>query len=311
LAAAGATPAETIGRVIERLDKVLEAERPDAVVLLGDTNSCLGAIAAKRRKIPVFHLEAGNRCFDDRVPEEINRRIVDHIADINLVYTEHARRYLLAEGLRPDTIIKTGSPMREVLTFYSSQIAASSALTTLRLERDGYFLVSANREENVDDSDRLASILQTLQSLAETFSKRVLFSTHPRTRVRLENSGLTPGPDVVFIKPLGFFDYVQLQKNSFCVISDSGTVTEEAAILGFPAITVREAHERPEGMDEGTLIMTGLRQDRALDAVRVLKSQPVDATHTPADYLVDNVSVKVVRIILSYVDFVRRTVWSE
>jgi UDP-N-acetylglucosamine 2-epimerase len=310
LDAAGANAAESIGRVIERFDKVLETEQPDAVVVLGDTNSCLGAIAAKRRKIPVFHLEAGNRCFDDRVPEEINRRIVDHIADINLVYTEHARRYLLAEGLRPDRIMKTGSPMREVLTFYGRQIAESTALETHRLERDGYFLVSAHREENVDDSARLATLLQTLNALAEAFSKRVLFSTHPRTRARLEKSGLKAGPLVEFIKPLGFFDYVQLQKNAFCVISDSGTVTEESAILGFPAITVREAHERPEGMDEGTLIMTGLSQERALDAVRVLKSQPADATRAPQDYMVDNVSIKVVRIILSYADFVRRTVWS-
>jgi UDP-N-acetylglucosamine 2-epimerase (non-hydrolysing) len=311
LEAAGATPAQTIALVIERIDKVLEAERPEAVLILGDTNSCLGAIAAKRRRIPVFHLEAGNRCFDDRVPEEINRRIVDHVSDINLVYTEHARRYLLAEGLRPDTVIKTGSPMREVLTYFSAQIEASVALATFQLEPEGYFLVSAHREENVDDKARLAILLETLEALGAAFPKRILFSTHPRTRDRLERYGLSAGPTVEFVKPLGFFDYVQLQRNAFCVISDSGTLTEESSILGFPAVTVRESHERPEGMDEGTLIMTGLDRGRVVDSVNVLRSQRRDATRAPVDYMADNVSTKVVRIILSYVDFVRRTVWYE
>jgi UDP-N-acetylglucosamine 2-epimerase (non-hydrolysing) len=311
LEAAGTTPAQTIALVIERIDKVLETERPEAVLILGDTNSCLGAIAAKRRRIPTFHLEAGNRCFDDRVPEEINRRIVDHVSDINLVYTEHARRYLLAEGLRPDTVIKTGSPMREVLTYFSAQIEASVALTTFQLERDGYFLVSAHREENVDDKARLATLLETLEAVGAAFPKRILFSTHPRTRDRIERYGLSTGPRVEFVKPLGFFDYVQLQRNAFCVVSDSGTLTEESAILGFPAITVRESHERPEGMDEGTLIMTGLDRSRVIDSIRVLTSQRRDSTRAPVDYMADNVSTKVVRIILSYVDFVRRTVWYE
>jgi UDP-N-acetylglucosamine 2-epimerase (non-hydrolysing) len=311
LEAAGTTPAQTIALVIERFDKVLEAERPDAVLILGDTNSCLGAIAAKRRRIPVFHLEAGNRCFDDRVPEEINRRIVDHVSDINLVYTEHARRYLLAEGLRPDTVIKTGSPMREVLTYFSAQIEASVALATFQLERDGYFLVSSHREENVDDEVRLATLLETLETLSTTFSKRILFSTHPRTRGRIEHFGFSAGPSIEFVKPLGFFDYVQLERNAFCVVSDSGTLTEESSILGFPAVAIRESHERPEGMDEGTLIMTGLDRGRVVDSVRVLRSQRADSTRAPVDYLADNVSRKVVRIILSYVDFVRRTVWYE
>ncbi|HJQ10163.1 MAG TPA: UDP-N-acetyl glucosamine 2-epimerase [Gemmatimonadaceae bacterium] len=311
LAAAGESAAETIGNVISHFDKVLAKERPDALVLLGDTNSCLGAIAAKRRRVPIFHLEAGNRCFDDRVPEEINRRIVDHISDINLVYTEHARRYLIAEGIRPDTIIKTGSPMREVLLYYGDRIAASHALSTFGLAGDEYFLVSAHREENVDDASRLTSLLETLDALAETFSKRVLVSTHPRTRARLDSFGLSAGQNVEFMKPLGFFDYAHLQKNAFCVISDSGTLTEEASLLGFPAVMVRESHERPEGMDEGTLVTAGLDKERAIEAVRLVKSQPMKVTRTPVEYMVDNVSIKVIRVLMSYVDFVRRTVWAE
>lgn len=310
LEAACPNAAQTIARVIERFDEVLEREQPDAMLLLGDTNSCLGVIAAKRRKIPIFHMEAGNRCFDFRVPEEINRRIVDHVSDINLVYTEHARRYLLAEGIRPDTVLKTGSPMREVLSHFSSQIDASDVLAKLDLEREGYFVVSAHREENVDDRDRLLMLLQTLETLAAEFGKRVLFSTHPRTRARLEAFGLS-GEGIEFMKPLGFFEYVHLQKNAFCVVSDSGTITEEAAILDFPAVTIRDAHERPEGMDEGTLIMTGLSRDRVVDSVRVIKSQSMVRKHQPTDYAADNVSMKVVRIVLSYTDFVRRTVWYQ
>jgi UDP-N-acetylglucosamine 2-epimerase (non-hydrolysing) len=309
LEAAGATAAETIARVIERFDKVLEAEKPDAMLLLGDTNSCLGAIAAKRRKIPIFHMEAGNRCFDARVPEEINRRIVDHLSDINLVYTEHARRYLLAEGAKPDTVIKTGSPMREVLGHFAPQIAASPVLQSLGLERDGYFLVSAHREENVDDAERLATLVRTLELLSEEFGRKVLFSTHPRTRARLEAARITAAPSIEFVKPLGFFDYVQLQQNAFCVVSDSGTITEEASLLGLRAVTIREAHERPEGMDQGTLIMTGLRSERVLDAVRVVRSQDPGGFAPPPDYGSTNVSQQVVRLILSYTDFVRRTVW--
>ena len=313
LQAAGATPAQTIAHVIERFDAVLEQVRPDAVLILGDTNSCLGVIVAKRRRIPVFHMEAGNRCFDQRVPEEINRRIVDHVSDINLVNTEHARRYLLAEGLRPETIIKTGSPMREVLTTFAPQIAASRVLPTMDLAEDGYFLVSAHREENVDDRARLTKLLAATEALASEFGKRVIFSAHPRTRARLTAFGLEPRPSVELIKPLGFFDYIKAQQHAFCVISDSGTITEEAAILGFPAITPREAHERPEGMDEGTLVMSGLRPERVLQAVSLVQDQ-ARAGFRPRlapDYDVDNVSQKVVRIIASYVDYVNRTVWGQ
>ncbi len=311
LEAAGVSASQTIARVIERLDAVLEDRQPDALLLLGDTNSCLGAIAAKRRRIPIFHMEAGNRCFDLRVPEETNRKIVDHLSDINLVYTEHARRYLLAEGIRPDTVIKTGSPMREVLSHFSRGIEASDAMAAMGLEPEGFFIVSAHREENVDDPARLSMLLGSLDALATKFGKRMLFSVHPRTRARMESFGFSPSASIEFLKPLGFFDYVQLQKNAFCVVSDSGTVTEEAAILGFRAITIRDAHERPEGMDEGTLIMTGLDPERMVHAVAVLRSQPRGTTHEPPDYAADNVSIKVVRIILSYIDFVRRTVWYQ
>lgn len=311
LEAAGATAAQTIGQVIERVDTVLEAVEPDALLILGDTNSCLGAIAAKKRQIPTFHMEAGNRCFDLRVPEEMNRKIVDHISDINLVYTEHARRYLLAEGIRADTIIKTGSPMREVLAHFADSISASDVMTRMSLDPDEFFVVSAHREENVDDEARLRTLLESLDVLASEFGKRILFSVHPRTRARMDRFGITPSPSVEFLKPLGFFDYVQIQKTAFCVVSDSGTLTEEASLLGFPAITIRDAHERPEGMDEGTLIMTGLNSERMVDAVRVVRSQRATAMHEPPDYLADNVSTKVVRIILSYIDFVRRTVWYQ
>jgi UDP-N-acetylglucosamine 2-epimerase (non-hydrolysing) len=311
LDAAGKNAAETIARVIERFDVVLAQERPDAVLILGDTNSCLGVIVAKRRKIPVFHMEAGNRCFDQRVPEEVNRRIIDHVSDINLVYTEHARRYLIAEGLRADSIIKTGSPMREVLTAFATRIAASPILDQLELAEGGYFLVSAHREENVDDRARLSMLLQTLEALAAKYEKRVIFSVHPRTRARLGEFGLTTGQAVEFMKPLGFFDYVKLQQAAFCVVSDSGTLTEESSILGFPAVMLRDSHERPEGMDEATLIMAGLDRERVVDAVRVVRSQHATGLRPPPDYDPLNVSTKVVRIILSYHDFVRRTVWFE
>lgn len=311
LDAAGDSVAQTIGNVIARADEVLAEQKPDAFLILGDTNSCLSVIAAKRRKIPIFHMEAGNRCFDQRVPEEVNRKIIDHTSDINLPYTEHARRYLLAEGIRPDTVIKTGSPMREVLATFESQIAASVVLDRFQLSPQDYFVVSAHREENVDDPLRLATLLETISALAKECCKRVIFSAHPRTRARLEASGLEVGPGIQFMKPLGFFDYNRLQQCAFCVVSDSGTVTEESAILGFPAVTIREAHERPEGMDEGTLVMAGLRRDRVLDAVRVVTSQRECAFRLPPDYEPDNVSKKVVRIILSYTDFVKRTVWFQ
>ena len=311
LNAVGDSTAQTIGNVIARTDEILAQEQPDAFLLLGDTNSGLAVIAAKRRKIPIFHMEAGNRCFDQRVPEEINRKIIDHTSDINLTYTEHARRHLLAEGIRPDTVIKTGSPMREVLTTFAANIAASDVLDRLGLTPDGYFLVSAHREENVDDPARLATLLTTLDALASEYSRRIVFSAHPRTRARIDASGLTVGPAVDFMKPLGFFDYNRLQQSAFCVVSDSGTITEESAILGFPAITLREAHERPEGMDEGILIMTGLRKERVLESVRVVRAQRHEIFQAPLDYAPANVSKKVVRIILSYTDYVKRTVWFE
>jgi len=311
LEAAGATAAETIARVIERFDKVLAEVQPDAMLVLGDTNSCLGVIAAKRRKIPIFHMEAGNRCFDFRVPEEINRRIVDHVSDINLVYTEHARRYLLAEGMRADMVIKTGSPMREVLSTFSQSISRSDVLDRLGLAPGEFFIVSAHREENVDVPERLQALIDTLVALASTFGKRVLFSAHPRTRARIESFGISVPASVEFLMPLGFFDYVKLQTDAFCTVSDSGTITEESAILGFPAITVREAHERPEGMDEGTLIMSSLQADRVIEAVKVVTTQARGVLRAPVDYDAANVSKKVVRLILSYTDFVRRTVWRQ
>ena len=311
LEAAGNGPAETIALVIERFDKVLEEETPDAVLLLGDTNSCLGVISAKRRKIPIFHMEAGNRCFDQRVPEEINRKVVDHLSDINLVYTEHARRYLLAEGIAPDTVIKTGSPMREVLNTYATDIETSDVLPRLGLESGQYFLVSAHREENVDIPERLQQLIDSLSKLSGKYEKRILFSVHPRTRARLEQHGISQVNGIEYMKPLGFFDYIKLQKNAFCVISDSGTVTEEASILGFPAITIREAHERPEGMDEGSVVMTGLNAECILRAVQVVTTQDHSRLHAPADYSSDNVASKVLRIILSYTEFVNRTIWKK
>jgi len=314
LDAVGGTPAETIGLVIARSDAVIAREKPDAVVLYGDTNSCLSVIAAKRRKVPVFHLEAGNRSFDERVPEEINRRLVDHLADVNLTLTEHARRYLLAEGLRPETVIKVGSPMREVLEHYRSKIGASRALETQKLEPGGYFLVSAHREENVDPPERLAELLGTLNALAVRHGRRVIVSTHPRTRKRLEaGEGTLPALDrrIEFLKPFGFPDYVRLETGAAAVLSDSGTLTEEAAILGFPAVMLRDAHERPEGMDEGVAVLAGLGADRVLQAVEVVLAQAAGALRPRdvADYAATEVSRKVVRIVLSYTDYVNRVVW--
>ena len=314
LSAAAATAAETIGNVIAKADALLADEQPDAVLLLGDTNSCLSAIPAKRRRIPVFHMEAGNRCFDDRVPEEVNRRIIDHVSDINLPYTEHARRYLLAEGLSPDRVIRTGSPMGEVLEHYRAKIDASDALTRLGLEPQGYCVASAHREENVDDPDRLAALVDSLNAIAEKTAAPVVVSTHPRTRKRLEaSSGVAKPTDALrFLPPLGFPDWVRLQSEAMCTISDSGTLTEESAILGFPAVMLREAHERPEGMDRGTLVMAGLGRDRVLQAFELVVALAGKGRRTfllPPDYETEAVSKKVVRLILSYVDYVRRTVW--
>ena len=313
LEAAGETAAETIGRVIAKADKVMAAEKPDAVLLLGDTNSCLAAISAKRRKIPIFHMEAGNRCFDLRVPEEINRKIVDHTSDINLTYTEHARRYLLQEGLKPETVIKTGSPMREVLDYYKTEIENATVLDRLELEKGHYIVLSAHREENVDSEENFRELLATLNAVSDQFKKQIIFSTHPRTRKKLESSGhvhLNSG--IQFIKPLGFLDYVNLQVNAFCVVSDSGTITEESSILDFPAVTIRQAHERPEGMDEGTLIMCGLKADRVLESIAVVSRHHADKKRQfrmVPDYEPRNVSKKILRIILSYTDYVNRTVW--
>ena len=307
--------AQTIANIIVSTDKVLETEKPDAFLVLGDTNSCLSAIAAKRRQVPVFHLEAGNRCFDERVPEEINRRIIDHISDINLAYTEHARRYLLAEGIRPETVFKIGSPMREVLAFYRPGIDASQILESLRLAPQEYLVASVHREENIDPEVAFASILHCLNRIAVHFNMRVIVSTHPRTRKRMQESG-TAGldPRIDFAKPMGFLDYVKLQQSAFCVVSDSGTITEECSILGFPAVMIRETHERPEGVDAGALVMAGLAPDRVVESIelvtRQVRSGDFAACSVP-DYAADQVSKKVVRILLSYTDFVNRRTWRK
>lgn len=314
LGAVGENAAQTIARVIEKADQVLEQEQPDALMLYGDTNSCLSVISAKRRKIPVFHMEAGNRCFDQRVPEELNRKVLDHLSDINLVLTEHARRYLLAEGIPADRVIKTGSHMQEVLNHYMPSIEKSDVLRRLDLEPQKYFLLSAHREENVDSPENLQDLLDTLSALVTQYEQPIIISTHPRTRQRLEKLGMD-GLDsrIRFLKPFGFFDYVKLQMEAFCVLSDSGTITEEASLLNLPAITVRNAHERPEGMDEGVLIMSGLKAERVLDAVQVITQQHAAAQvpRVVPDYQVEQVSRKVLRIVLSYVDFVNRVVWSK
>jgi UDP-N-acetylglucosamine 2-epimerase (non-hydrolysing) len=315
LAAAGDNATVTIGSLLLKIDPVLTSEKPDAMLVLGDTNSCLAVIAAKRHKIPVFHMEAGNRCFDERVPEEINRRIIDHISDINLPYTEHARRYLLAEGIRPETVIKTGSPMREVLGYYEGGITASTVLKRLKLVPRDYFVVSAHREENIDNPANLTSLLASLEALSKRFKKRVIVSTHPRTRKKLATVGKAKlPPKVEFLKPLGFFDYVSLQANAYCTLSDSGTLTEESAILAFPAVMIRQAHERPEGMDQGTLIMSGLKPPQVIEAVAISVAQYAGNPQPfspPPDYDAVNVSQKVLRIILSYTDYVNRTVWRK
>lgn len=313
--AAGKNAAETISNVIKKSDELMDRLCPDAVLLYGDTNSCLSVISAKRKKIPIFHMEAGNRCFDQRVPEEINRKIVDHLSDINMPLSEHARRYLLAEGIRPETVIKTGSPMTEVLAFHREEIEKCEILAQEGLVPGEYFIVSTHREENVDSEKNFHDLLESLNAITEKYNKMIIVSTHPRTRKKLESIGfVNSNPLIGFMKPFGFIEYVKLQQNAFCVISDSGTITEEASILHFPAITIRQAHERPEGMDEGTLIMTGLEKRRILDAIDVVVSQysrDKDAIHSIPDYSPDNVSKKVVRIILSYTDYVNRTVWHK
>ena len=315
LDAAGKNAAETIANVIQKSDALMETVKPDAVLLYGDTNSCISVISAKRRKIPIFHMEAGNRCFDQRVPEEINRKIVDHLSDINMPLSEHARRYLLAEGLRPETVIKTGSPMTEVLLYHKDEIERNEVLEKEGLRKGEYFIVSTHREENVDSEKNFSDLLASLNAIVDKYQKKVIVSTHPRTRKKLESIGfVNSNPMIEFMKPFGFMEYVKLQQNAFCVISDSGTITEESSILHFPAITIRQAHERPEGMDEGTLIMSGLDSVRILESVEVVTRQYAegkDVIHSIPDYAADNVSKKVVRIILSYTDYVNRTVWHK
>lgn len=314
LEAAGGSAAETIGRVIIEVDKVLAREQPEAMLILGDTNSCLSVIPAKRRRIPVFHMEAGNRCFDERVPEEINRRIVDHTADINLPYSDIAREYLLAEGLPADRTIKTGSPMFEVLDYYRSGIESSRALEKAGVEPGRYFLVSAHREENVDAERQLRRLHETLNAIAERYDEPVLVSTHPRTRKRIEAHGLEFHPNVRLLKPFGFLDYNALQTMARAVLSDSGTISEESSILGFPALNIREAHERPEAMEEGAVMMVGTGKERVLQGLAIIAEEGRGNSRRlrrVADYSMPNVSDKVLRIILSYTDYVARTVWKE
>jgi UDP-N-acetylglucosamine 2-epimerase (non-hydrolysing) len=314
LDAAGNTPAETIGQLIIKVDQILDKEKPDAVLILGDTNSCLSAIPAKRRKIPIFHMEAGNRCFDQRVPEETNRKIVDHISDINMTYSSIAREYLLREGIAPDRVIKTGSPMFEVLHYYEDKVNQSQILKQLNLTAKNYYVVSAHREENIDSELNFIKLISMLNAVATSYGKRIIVSTHPRTRSRMEAKGIVFDEKVELLKPLGFFDYVFLQKNAYAVLSDSGTITEESSILNFPALNIREAHERPEGMEEAAVMMTGLEIERVFQALAILDEQGQDrrrAVRVVDDYSMPNVSEKVVRLIISYTDYVNRTVWHK
>jgi len=314
LNAAGQNASETIGKVIIAVDLVLAKTRPDALLILGDTNSCLSAIPAKRRKIPIFHMEAGNRCFDQRVPEEINRKIVDHTADVNLTYSSIAREYLLREGLPPDFIIKTGSPMYEVLHYYKAGINDSDVLTRLGLEEEQYFVVSAHREENIDSDINFHKLVNSLNAVAETYKQAVIVSTHPRTQKKVDHKSVTFHPNIRLLKPLGFKDYVKLQIHSRAVLSDSGTISEEASILNFPALNIREAHERPEGMEEAAVIMTGLEAERILQGLSILTLQSSGnerSIRKVADYNMPNVSDKIVRIIHSYTDYVNRVVWRK
>lgn len=311
LGAASTNPSQYIGEVIQKVDKLLDELKPDAVLILGDTNSTLSAIPAKKRHIPIFHMEAGNRCFDQRVPEEINRKIIDHISDINMPYSTIARDYLVNEGIPTNQIIKTGSPMNEVLSYYNSKIESSDILTKMDLKEKDYFLISCHREENVDIDSRLNKLISILNYLGDELNKRVLFSTHPRTRKRIESCGYEISENVELSKPLNFSDYVNLQINSTAVLSDSGTITEETSILGLDSLNIRDSHERPEGMEEGTVMMTGLNLSRVKDAINILQSQSDTKFSKVHDYKSDNVSDKVVRIILSHVDFINRVVWKQ
>ena len=314
LGSAGSNAAETIGNIIIAVDRVLAHELPDAMLVLGDTNSCLAVIPAKRRKIPIFHMEAGNRCFDQRVPEETNRRIVDHTADVNLTYSDIAREYLLREGLSPDLVIKTGSPMFEVLTHYRPQIEASDVLSRLGLQPQGFFVVSTHREENIDSPQTFAKLVDVLTTLAQDHDLPVIVSTHPRTQKRIDSTGVTFPANVHLLKPLGFLDYVKLQMNAHAVLSDSGTINEESSILNFPALNLREAHERPEGMEEAAVMMVGLEVQRVRQALAILETQGRGEQRDlrrVADYSMPNVSDKVLRILHSYTDYVNRVVWRK
>ena len=316
LNAAGESSSETIGNVISKMEKIILDLNPDALLILGDTNSCMAAISAKRRKVPIFHMEAGNRCFDERVPEEILRKIVDHISDINLPYTDIARNYLINEGIKPDRIIKTGSPMKEILNFYEKKIFHSNILKKLQLENNKYFLLSAHREENIDTKENLKKIAYIINAIHDEYNFPVIISTHPRTRKMLEKYKIESNPkkDIRFLKPFGFLDYIKLQVNSYCVISDSGTITEESSILNFPALNLREAHEKPEGFEEASVMMVGLKKERILSALRIVTNQKKGLDRDlriVKDYDLDNVSMKIVRIIESYTDYINRVVWSK
>ncbi|SDS37868.1 UDP-N-acetylglucosamine 2-epimerase (non-hydrolysing) [Formosa sp. Hel1_31_208] len=314
LNAAKGSAIETIGQILINIDPLLEKEHPDAFLVLGDTNSCLAAISAKKRKIPVFHMEAGNRCFDQRVPEETNRRIVDHLADINLTYSDIAREYLLREGLPADRVIKTGSPMFEVLHRYLDKIKTSDVLKRLNLEDGKYFVVSAHREENINSDTNFNALIESLNTIAYTYKFPIIVSTHPRTRNMIDSKKIKVRDEIVFMKPLGFNDYNALQRHAFAVLSDSGTISEESSILNFPALNIREAHERPEAMEEAAVMMVGLKSERILQglaALKVQKRNPERNFRMVADYSMPNVSEKVVRIMISYIDYVNRVVWSK
>jgi UDP-N-acetylglucosamine 2-epimerase (non-hydrolysing) len=309
------SPSETIGDIIAKADKVLDQEKPDAVLIYGDTNSCLSVIPAKKRKIPIFHMEAGNRCFDQRVPEEVNRKIVDHLSDINLPLSDHARDYLISEGIKPETIIKTGSPMTEVLNQNMDKILSSNILEKEKLEIGKYILMSIHREENVDSEENFNDLLESIDGLSDTFNLPIIISTHPRTRIKLDELNyVNKNPLIRFSKPYGFHDYNNLQINAFCVISDSGTIAEEGSILNLPAVTIRQAHERPEGMDETTVLMSGLKKERVLESVHIATSHnnsEARSIRPVKDYQADNVSKKILRIIVSHIDYVNRTVWKK
>ena len=311
LNAAKGTAVETIGNILIGIDPVLDEVKPDAFLVLGDTNSCLCAIAAKRKQIPIFHMEAGNRCFDQRVPEETNRKIVDHTADMNLTYSDIAREYLISEGLPADQVIKTGSPMYEVLASRKAEINQSTILEELKLEKNDYFVVSAHREENINSEENFTDLVESLNAIAEKYQKRVIVSTHPRTKKMIEEKNVKFNPLIETLKPLGFIDYVKLQQEAQTTLSDSGTISEESSILGFKALNIRQAHERPEAMEEASVMMVGLKKERIMQGLEVLATQEKETLRLVADYSMPNVSEKVLRIIISYTDYINRVVWKK